>query len=133
MLHFLFASSAAATTPLASAPLGSAAVAARAEAALLGSFILDAAAMPFHWEYSQSTIAAKVGSGNPEYFSPPMDLWYKGKTGMSTPYGQQGLAYLAVGANASAGLFDPRAVEAAYWALCKFGARPRQKQTRTLN
>jgi ADP-ribosylglycohydrolase len=73
--------------------------------------------MPFHWEYSQSTIASKVGAGHPEFFSPPMDLWYKGKTGMSTPYGQQALAYLAVGANSSAGAFDPRAVEAAYWAL----------------
>ena len=73
--------------------------------------------MPFHWEYSQSVIASKVGAGPPEFFSPPMDLWYKGKTGMSTPYGQQALAYLAVGANSSAGAFDPRAVEAAYWAL----------------
>ena len=53
-------------------------VAARAAAARLGSFIADAAAMPLHWEYSQATIASKVGGGVPEFYSPPLNLWYKG-------------------------------------------------------
>ena len=53
-------------------------IAARAEAALLGSFIADAAAMGLHWEYSQATIKSKVGGGVPEFFSPPLNLWYKG-------------------------------------------------------
>ena len=98
-------------------PLPASVIAARAEAALLGSFISDAAAMGLHWEYSQQTIISKVGAGNPEFFTPPLNLWYKGVTGMGTPYSQQALAYVAVGANASAGIFSPPAVEAAYWAL----------------
>ena len=71
--------------------------------------------MPLHWEYSQSKIASLVGTSPPEFYSPPLNLWYKGKSGGSTPYGQQALAYLAVGG--SAGGFTPSAVEAAYWAL----------------
>ena len=41
----------------------------------------------------------------------------QGREGQGTPYGQQALAYLGTGANASAGVFAPAAVEAAYWGL----------------
>lgn len=90
-------------------------IAARAEAALLGMIVSDAAAMPLHWQYSQAAIKRLVGAGSPEFFSPPQNLWYKGKEGGSTPYGQQALAYLAVGGQP--GGFQPAAVQDAYWAL----------------
>jgi hypothetical protein len=93
-------------------------IAARAESALLASTLFDAAAMPLHWEYDTRKIAQLVGSGPPEFYSPPLNLWYKGKEGGNTPYGQQALAYLSVGASGGgSGFFLPSAVEAAYWAL----------------
>ena len=91
-------------------------IAARAEAAMLGSIVADAAAMPLHWQYSTQKIADLVKGGPPEFFSPPQNLWYNGKLGGNTPYGQQALAYLSVGGSA-AGFASPAAVEAAYWAL----------------
>ena len=90
-------------------------IAQRVRSALLGSLIADAAAMPLHWEYSQARIASLVGSGVPEFFSPPLNIWYTGKPGGSTPYGQQSLAYLSVGGQASG--FQPTAVQAAYYQL----------------
>jgi ADP-ribosylglycohydrolase len=90
-------------------------VAQRVRSALLGSLLADAAAMPLHWEYSQARIASLVGSGVPEFFSPPLNLWYNGKPGGSTPYGQQSLAYLSVGGQAPG--FQPTAVQAAYFQL----------------
>lgn len=87
----------------------------RAEAAILGSFVSDAAAMGLHWEYSQAKIKQLVGSGVPEFFTPPLNLWYKGLPGQGTPYGQQAMAYLTVGA--LNGSFPPLSVEAAYFAV----------------
>ncbi len=43
------------------APLPAAVVAARAEAAILGGFVADAAAMPLHWIYDVNEIAKLVG------------------------------------------------------------------------
>lgn len=51
-------------------------ITARVEAALIGSFIADAAAMPLHWEYNVNIIAQKVGNGDPAFYSPPLNLWY---------------------------------------------------------
>ena len=89
--------------------------AARAHAAILASFVCDAAAMPLHWEYNQVKIRSVVGDGDPAFHVPPLDLWYQGKLGGSTPYGQQNVAYLTVGA--ATGGFDPRAIEAAYFQI----------------
>lgn len=97
------------------APLPPAVVAERARAALVGGLLADAAAMPLHWIYSVSEIAGLVGSGEPEFFSPPSCPFYSYPPGDSTPYGQQLLAYLRVGA--ATGAFAPTAVEAAYAAL----------------
>ena len=46
---------------------------------------------------------------------PPEDLWYKGVPGQGTPYAQQAMAYLRVGA--ATGAFNPADVEAAYFAI----------------
>jgi len=89
--------------------------AARAEAAVLASFVVDAAAMSFHWVYSQQTIKDAVGSGDPEFFVPPENYFYHGVVGQNTPYGQQNIAYLKVGA--ASGGFDPAAVETAYFSI----------------
>ncbi len=42
-------------------PLPAAVIAARAEAALLGSFVSDAAVMPLHWIYDTNEIKQLVG------------------------------------------------------------------------
>lgn len=90
-------------------------IAQRAETALLASTIFDSAAMPLHWEYNTALIAQKVGSGNPEFYSPPLNLWYKGVLGGNTPYGQQALSYLKVGGSSTG--FTPSAVQDAVWEL----------------
>jgi hypothetical protein len=41
-------------------------IAARAEAAVLGGFVADAAAMPLHWIYDINEIQRLVGDSNPE-------------------------------------------------------------------
>jgi len=98
-------------------PLPEAQIAARAEAALMGGFLADAAAMPLHWIYDVGTIKRLVGAGEPEFYPTPSCPFYKYPSGANTPYGQQYLAYLTVGA--ASGGFDPSAIEAAYAALYK--------------
>jgi ADP-ribosylglycohydrolase len=93
--------------------------AAAAEAAIMGGFLADAAAMPLHWIYNTSEIAALVGSGVPEFFNPPSCPFYSYPLGWGTPYGQQDLIYLQVGA--ATGGFAPTDVEAAYYAVYRAG------------
>ena len=90
-------------------------IAVRAEAALLGSFVADAAAMPLHWDYDASNIKRLVGDGDAGFYDPPENIWYNGVKGGGTPYGQQAMAYLRVGA--STGGFAPADIETAYYAI----------------
>jgi hypothetical protein len=101
------------------ARLPDAVIAERATAAILGGFLADAAAMPLHWIYDTNEIARLVGTGVPEFFNPPSCPFYNYQPGMNTPYGQQDMVYLRVGA--AAGAFPPTAVEAAYYAQYKAG------------
>lgn len=109
-------------------------------------FLVAAAAMPLHWIYSQSEIKGLVGSGNPEvrlvmwgsvaheipthvlraptasalqFFNPPSCPFYKYKSGMGTPYGQQTIIVLQ--AMAASGTVSPTALEAAYYDVYKAG------------
>lgn len=50
-----------ATSTAAPAQLPEAVIKAKAQAAILGSFVADAAAMPLHWIYDTSEIARLVG------------------------------------------------------------------------
>jgi hypothetical protein len=79
--------------------------------------------MSFHWVYDQATIASKVGNGSPEFFVPPQDAYYTYPLGWGTPYGQQTLMYLQLGA--ATGGFDPAALEAAYYATYRAGGPAR--------
>ena len=49
-------------------------IAARAEAAVLASFVCDAAAMPLHWDYDQARIARLVGGGDAAFHDPPENI-----------------------------------------------------------
>lgn len=81
---------------------------------LLGGFVADAAAMPLHWVYDTAKIARLVGTGVPEFFSPPQNAFYTQPLGENTPYGQQWRsAHLPTGAgNAS---FPPTVIEQLYF------------------
>ena len=66
----------------------------RAKAAVLGAFTADAAAMPFHWIYSQSQISSTLRGADPEFYGDPQCRWYDYSTGELSPFGQQGMVYL---------------------------------------
>jgi hypothetical protein len=83
-------------------PLPEPVIAARAISAMLGSLTADAASMPLHWIYNTSRIAELVGTGNPEFFNPPSCPFYSYQPGWNTPYGQQYMAYMSVGADTGA-------------------------------
>lgn len=53
-------------------------------------------------------------TGNPEFFEPPSCPFYKYSSGWNTPYGQQTVAFLSVGA--TTGDFQPTVIEQTYWA-----------------
>jgi hypothetical protein len=92
-------------TASASSVLPAAVIAQRAEAALLGAFVSDAATSSLHWIYDVSQIAALVGSGEPEFFSPFSCPYYSYQVGNQSIYGQQMFSYLAIGS--STGKLDP--------------------------
>lgn len=85
----------------------------RALAAIMAAFVADAAAMPLHWIYDTSQIARMVGNNPPEFYNPPSCPFYNYKPTWSSPYGQQTVSHVAVGAaNRS---FPPTAIEASYY------------------
>lgn len=94
-------------------------IAARAAAMVGGAFLTDAAVMPLHWVYSQSTIQQLVGKGDPAFFPDPSCPFYKYQLGMNTPYGQGAMAHLSVGAGT--GAFAPVDIQTAYYAIYKSG------------
>ncbi|CAD7700438.1 unnamed protein product [Ostreobium quekettii] len=67
----------------------------RAKAAVLGSFVADAATMGLHWIYNvshlQDLLKKNQGAGNdllhPEFFEPPSCPFYKYTSGELSPYG----------------------------------------------
>ena len=61
---------------------------------MLGAFTADAAAMPFHWIYSQSQISSTLRGADPEFYGDPQCRWYDYSTGELSPFGQQGMVYL---------------------------------------
>jgi hypothetical protein len=44
--------------------------------------------MPLHWIYDTRALTRMVGSGNPEFHSPPSCPFYKYSLGSFSPYGQ---------------------------------------------
>lgn len=92
----------------------------RARAAVVGAFVADAAAMPFHWIYSQSQITRTVGPGStPEFYPTPQCQWYSYRTGDLSPFGQQGLVYLrtlAASTHDTLSFVDPVEIADAYYA-----------------
>ena len=57
------------------AQVSSAVAVQRARAAILGSFVADAAAMGLHWDYSVAHIKALVGDGDAAFFGAYRDLF----------------------------------------------------------
>jgi ADP-ribosylglycohydrolase len=92
----------------------------RARAAVVGAFVADAAAMPFHWIYSAAQITRTVGRGNtPEFYATPQCQWYSYRTGDLSPFGQQGLVYLrtlAASTHDTLSFVDPVEIADAYYA-----------------
>lgn len=84
----------------------------RALASIMAAMVADAAAMPLHWIYDVNQIKQLVGNGVPEFFNPPSCPFYKYQPGWSSPYGQQTVSHIAVGAN---GTFRPTEIEASYF------------------
>eukprot|EP00051_Salpingoeca_urceolata_P027912 m.483934 g.483934 ORF g.483934 m.483934 type:complete len:606 (-) comp23122_c0_seq1:39-1856(-) len=65
---------------------------ARAQAAILGSFVCDAAAMPLHWIYSVEKIQELVNkraSRDPAFYTPVSSPYYTYPEGAQTPFGEQ--------------------------------------------
>lgn len=79
----------------------------------MAAFVADAAAMPLHWIYDTNQIAQMVGNKNPEFYNPPSCPFYKYQPTWSSPYGQQTVSHLTVGAQN--GSFPPEALEANYY------------------
>ena len=93
----------------------------RALAMVIGAFVADAAAMPFHWIYSASQIARTVGrDSTPEFYASPQVQWYSYTTGELSPFGQQGMVYLRTLAASthkdSVSFVDPVEIADAYYA-----------------
>lgn len=86
-------------------------VKARARAALLGSFVADAATMPLHWIYNNDeadTMMNEAGVAHaPEFFNPPANKYYQYALGALSPYGAPSHAWqqleAAAGPRTSAG------------------------------
>eukprot|EP00049_Salpingoeca_infusionum_P027835 m.34581 g.34581 ORF g.34581 m.34581 type:complete len:359 (-) comp9780_c0_seq2:399-1475(-) len=91
----------------------------RALAMLVGAFVADAATMPLHWIYSVSKIQELVGSGNPEFFSPPSCPYYNYTEGGFSPYGQQSTVYFEQ--LATLGAVNASAIANAYYAFYTTG------------
>ena len=93
----------------------------RAKAAVLGAFTADAAAMPFHWIYSQSQISSTLRGADPEFYGDPQCRWYDYSTGELSPFGQQGMVYLRTiagsDAKADVSYVDPVEIADAYYAF----------------
>jgi hypothetical protein len=94
-------------------------IAARAAAMVGGAFLTDAAVMPLHWIYDTAEIRRLVGQGDPAFFPTPSCPFYQYALGESTPYGQQTMAHLSVGA--ATGAVAPEDLQTAYYDIYKAG------------
>jgi hypothetical protein len=85
----------------------------RAAAAVLGSFVADAATMGLHWIYDmaelQQHLAAGAGSrgGAPEFREPPGCPYYQYPSGALSPYGDEALVLLRCMCASKGGEMDP--------------------------
>ena len=70
------------------------AISERARAAIIGSFVADAAAMPLHWVYEQPRLATLVNGGSPAFVNPPQNIYYSAPLGNSSLYGLSNVVVL---------------------------------------
>lgn len=120
MIAFLIAAPLAAVAPLARG--GECDATGRARAAVLASFVADAASMPLHWIYNTSQVASlvKANRGDPAFYPHPSCPFYEYPFGEQSPYGQQSLLTLkvlslAVGNHSAWTDALPQKLEASYW------------------
>ena len=81
----------------------------RAAAAVLGSFVADAATMGAHWIYDMAELQQRLGShgATPEFHEPPACPYYDYSSGSLSPYGDEALVLLRCMSAGSDGRLDP--------------------------
>lgn len=85
----------------------------RAAAAVLGSFVADAATMGLHWIYDMAELQARLAAGPgsravaPEFHEPPACPYYDYPSGALSPYGDEALVLLRCMCASKGGELEP--------------------------